>query len=72
MGLGGPGGWARAGRIGPERVGPSGSARSSSIGFPFFNFPKYIFSTKEFQRNSSNSFKALKILRKSQKIQENS
>jgi hypothetical protein len=36
----------------------------------FFYFLKYIFSAKEFQRNSSNSFKALKILKKSQKIPE--
>jgi hypothetical protein len=38
----------------------------------FCFFLKYIFSAKEFQRNSSNSFKALKILGKSQKFQENS
>jgi hypothetical protein len=60
MGFGGPG-WAGAGW-----VGPTGSAQSGRIGFTFFNFLKYIFSTKEFQRNSSNSFKALKILRKTQ------
>jgi hypothetical protein len=54
-------------------VGPSGSAQLDMIGFPFFKiFLKYIFSTKVFQRKSSNSFKALKILRKSQKFQENS
>jgi hypothetical protein len=66
MGFGGPG-WAGAGW-----VGPMGSAQSRRIGFLFFNFLKYIFSTKEFQKNSSNSFKALNILRKSQKFQENS
>jgi hypothetical protein len=44
-------------------VGPTGSAQSDWIGF-FLFFLKYIFSTKEFQRNSSNSFKALKILTK--------
>jgi hypothetical protein len=64
MGPAGPDGWAGAGW-----VGPTGSAQSGRIGFFFL---KYIFSTKEFQRNSSNSFKALKILRKSQKFQENS
>jgi hypothetical protein len=58
----GPGGWAGAG--GPERVGPLGSAQSGKVDFVFFL--KYIFSAKEFQRNSGNSFKALKILRKSQ------
>jgi hypothetical protein len=36
MGLGGPVGWAGAGRVGPERVGSSGSDRSSRIGFSFF------------------------------------
>jgi hypothetical protein len=38
MGLGEPGGWASAGVGGPERVGPSGSARSSRIEFLFFEF----------------------------------
>jgi hypothetical protein len=68
LGPAGPDGWAGAG--GPERVRPTGSARYRRI--IFFNFLKYIFCTKEFQRNSSNSFKALKILRKSQTFQENS
>jgi hypothetical protein len=67
-----------AGQMGPVRptagpartwVGPSGSAQLDRI--VFLNL-KYILSTKEFQRNSSNSFKALKILKKSQNFQENS
>jgi hypothetical protein len=66
--------WAPCGpTAGPVRtwVGPSGSAQIDRIDFLFFfNFLKYIFSTREFQRNSSNSFKALKILRKSQKFLE--
>jgi hypothetical protein len=61
----GPGGWAGAGW-----VGPTGSAQSGRIVFQ--KNLKYLFSTKEFQINSRNSFKALKILRKSQKFQENS
>jgi hypothetical protein len=66
MGPAGPGGWAGAGW-----VGPIGSAQSGRIVF-LKNFLKYIFSIKEFHINSRNSFKALKILRKSQKFQENS
>jgi hypothetical protein len=38
MGPGGPGGWDGAGASGPERVGPSGSARSSTIVFLFSFF----------------------------------
>jgi hypothetical protein len=64
-GLARVGGWA-----GVDWVGPSGSAQVGKDRFCFFL--KYIFSAKEFHRNPSNSFKALKILRKSQKFQENS
>jgi hypothetical protein len=52
MGLGGPGGWAGAGR-----VGPSGSARSSMIGF--FEF---IFNAKTIPEKPRNCLKARKIL----------
>jgi hypothetical protein len=41
MGFGGPAGWASAGAGGMERVGPSGSARSSRIGF--FSFFSNLF-----------------------------
>jgi hypothetical protein len=44
MGLGGPGGWAGAGR-----VGPSGSDRSSRIGFSFFS--NLFLMRKQFQKN---------------------
>jgi hypothetical protein len=47
MGLGGPGGWASVGAGGPERVGPSGSARSSRIGF----FEFILLMRKQFQKN---------------------
>jgi hypothetical protein len=67
MGPAGPGGWAGAGW-----VRPTGLAQSGRIDFPFLIFLKYIFSIEEFQRNSGNSFKALNILKKSQKFQENS
>jgi hypothetical protein len=47
MGLGGPGSQAGAG--GPERVGPSGSVRSSGIDFsPFLNL---FLMRKQFQKN---------------------
>jgi hypothetical protein len=65
--------WAPRGpTAGPVRtwVGPSGSGQIDRM--DFFNFLKYIFSTREFLRNSSNSFKALKILKKSQNFHENS
>jgi hypothetical protein len=67
MDLAGLAGRARAGWVEPW-------ARPNPVDrFCFFLFfLKYIFSAKEFQRNSSNSFKTLKILRKSQKFQENS
>jgi hypothetical protein len=65
----GPGGRAGAGAGGPERVGPSGSARSSRIVFLFFEF---IFNAKTIPEKPRNCLKARKILRKSQKFQENS
>jgi hypothetical protein len=68
MGLSGPGG--RAGADGPERVGPSGSARSSRIDFSFFI--EFIFNAKIIPEKPRNCLKARKILRKSQKFQENS
>jgi hypothetical protein len=67
MGLGGQPG---AGAGGPERVGPSGSARSSRIGFVYFF--EFIFNVKTIPEKSRNCLKARKILRKSQKFQENS
>jgi hypothetical protein len=48
MGLGGPGGWASAGAGGPERVGPSGSARSRRI--VFFSFFQFIFNARNNSR----------------------
>jgi hypothetical protein len=67
-------------RLGPDGlhtgtlVGPDEMGRAFGLGpvefcfFFYYYFLKYIFSAKEFQRNSSNSFKALNILRKSQKF----
>jgi hypothetical protein len=65
MGLAGPG--HQAGGRGSERVGPSGSAQTERI--VFFEF---IFNAKTIPEKSRNCLKAWKILRKSQKIQENS
>jgi hypothetical protein len=48
MGLGGPGGRPSAGAGGPERVGPSGSARSSRMGFVFSNL---FLMQKQFQKS---------------------
>jgi hypothetical protein len=70
MGPAGPGGWADAG--GPERVGPSGSARSSRIGFFIFLFSEIISSAKTLTVKSSKCLQGKNILRKSQKFQENS
>jgi hypothetical protein len=66
MGHGGPG-WAGAGAGGLGRA--SGPAQSGRIGFFFQNL---IPVRKIIQKNSVNYFKARKILRKSQKFQENS
>jgi hypothetical protein len=67
-------GFGRAWRPGRCGHGRAGAGRAFGLGpfqvdrFSFSYFLKYIFSAKEFQRNSSNSFKARKI----QKFQENS
>jgi hypothetical protein len=48
-------------------------ARPNPVGRVFFSFfSEYISSAKIIQKNSVNYFKARKILRKSQKFQENS
>jgi hypothetical protein len=58
---------------GPKRVGGLGRASGSAQSGRFSFFFEKIFSVqKNSRQNSSNSFKALKILRKSQKLQENS
>jgi hypothetical protein len=67
----GPDGLHTGALVGPDEMGRAFGLGPIEFCF-FFYFLKYIFSAKEFQRNSSNSFKALKILRKSQKFQENS
>jgi hypothetical protein len=64
MGPAGPGGWADAG--GPERVGPSGSARSSSIGF--FLFSEIISSAKTITVKSSKCLQGTKNTQKITKI----
>jgi hypothetical protein len=64
-------GWAPPGQAaGPERVGPSGSARSSRVDFLFFS--NLFLMRKQIPEKSRNCLEARKILRKSQKFQENS
>jgi hypothetical protein len=65
MGLSGPGG-----RAGADWVGPTGSAQTGRIGFLFFT--NLFLMRKQIPEKSRNCLKARKILRKSQKIQENS
>jgi hypothetical protein len=67
MGLGGPGGRADAG--GTERLGRA--ARSAQSGRVVF-FSNLFLMRKQIPKYSRNCLKARKILRKSQKIQENS
>jgi hypothetical protein len=65
MGLGGPGGRAGAGW-----VEPTGSTQSGRVGLVFFF--EFIFNAKTIPEKPRNCLKARKILRKSQKFQENS
>jgi hypothetical protein len=68
----GPNGLHTGALVGPDEMGRAFGLGPVGKDRVLFFFLKYIFSAKEFQRNSSNSFKALKILRKSQEFQENS
>jgi hypothetical protein len=61
--------WAPGGLAGPERLRPR--ARPCRIGFLFFNFQKGLSRLKKNCENLDNSFKARKILWKSQKFHEN-
>jgi hypothetical protein len=63
--------WASRGPGELERVGPSGSAQTERIGFVIIFF-EFIFNAKTIPEKSRNYLKARKILRKSQKFQENS
>jgi hypothetical protein len=64
MGPAGPGSWD--GACGPERVGPSGSARSSRIGF--FKFSETISSAKTITVKSSKCLQGTKNTQKITKI----